>query len=79
MTAIRNSLAAIAAAALVATPIAVSAAGAASKLSIAKSARVGTVLTKKSSKQEGGSILIVVAAAAAVILGIVLLTDSKSP
>lgn len=68
-------LTAVAAATLVVSPVMAASANPAASLSVAKSARVGTVSAKKN-KAVGGGILIAVLAAAAVVAGVVVVADS---
>jgi hypothetical protein len=81
MKVLKNILAVSAAAMMVAAPVAASAAGAASKLSVAQSARVGSVVKKSSNKLVGSGLgwsLLSLLAIAAIIGGSIAATSGNN-
>ena len=70
-------LAAVAATALIAAPIAAAPTNPAASLSVAKSVRTGNASTKKNDLA-GGGLIIALVAAAAVVVGIVVVADDDS-
>lgn len=73
---ITKYLAALAATALVAAPVAAASSNPAASLSVAKSARVGTASAKKNDLA-GGGLIIALIAGVAVVAGIVVIADNN--
>jgi len=74
---ISKYLAAVAATALVAAPVAAAPANPAASLSVAKSVRTGSASAKKN-ELAGGGVIIALVAAAAVVAGIVIVADDNN-